>query len=180
MARVAAVQLDFLQPSAVSRLSLWLLVAGVLAALVVLLEYRQVSAQAQARAAELDELRSMSRRSRPAIEPGEADSPEIREQIKKANGVLEQLNVPWGELFAAIETAQSEDVALLKVQPDARSRTVQLGGAARSLSAVLDYMTRLERTEDLGDVLLVSHEMKLREPGRPVEFVLSARWMKTR
>ena len=68
-------------------------------------------------------------------------------------------------------------MALLQVQPDARSRSVQLGGAARNMSAVLDYMTRLERSDELKDVLLVSHRIKLREPGRPVEFVLSARWV---
>lgn len=180
MARIAPVHLDFLPAGRVSRLGVWLLVAGALAAVVALLEYRQVSGQVNARVSELEELRSMSRRTRPAMEPSDTDSPEVREQIKKANAVLGQLNVPWSELFAAIEAAQTEDVALLQVQPDARTRTVQLGGAARNLSAVLDYMTRLERTEDLQDVLLVSHEMKLREPGRPVEFVLSARWMEAR
>jgi len=180
MARIAPIQLDFLPAGSVSRVGAWLLVAGALAAVVALLEYRQVGGQVHARATELEELRSMSRRTRPAMEASEADSPEVREQIKKANAVLGQLNVPWSELFAAIEAAQNDDVALLQVQPDARTHTVQLGGAARDLSAVLDYMTRLERTEDLQDVLLVSHEMKLREPGRPVEFVLNARWMEAR
>jgi len=180
MARIAAVQLDFLRPATASRLGPWLLVAGVLVALVVMLEHRQLSAQTQALVTELDELRGRLRQSRPVIEAGEADSPELRVQVKKANGVLEQLNVPWGELFVAIEAAQNADVALLRVQPDARSRTVQLGGAARSVSAVLAYMTRLERSENLGEVLLVSHKIKLREPGRPVEFVLNARWVEKR
>ena len=73
--------------------------------------------------------------------------------------------------------AQSSDVALLQVQPDARSRTVLLGGGARNLSAILDYMSRLERAEDLSEVLLVSHKIEARKPGRTVEFLLSGRWV---
>ena len=88
----------------------------------------------------------MSRRARPAIETRESDSPEVREQIKKANAVLAQMNVPWGELFAAIESAEDGNVGAAAVQPDARSRTVLMGGEARDLPAVLAYMTRLERT----------------------------------
>ncbi|UCH47051.1 MAG: hypothetical protein JSU95_13250 [Betaproteobacteria bacterium] len=177
MARVDPVQLDFLQTGNGSRLGRWLLVIGILAASISLLEYQKVSEHVQAQQAAIDKLRGMSRGSRPEIEAGDADSPEIQEQINKANVVLDQLNVPWGDLFAAIEMAQSSDVALLQVQPDARSRTVLLGGGARNLTAVLDYMGRLERAEDLSEVLLVSHKIEARKPGRPVEFILSGRWV---
>jgi hypothetical protein len=152
-------------------------VIGILAASIALLEYQKVSEQVQAQQTAIDKLRGTSRGSRPEIGAGAADSPEIRDQIGKANGVLDQLNVPWGDLFTAIEMAQSSDVALLQVQPDARSRTVLLGGGARNLSAILDYMSRLERAEDLSEVLLVSHKIEARKPGRTVEFLLSGRWV---
>jgi hypothetical protein len=87
------------------------------------------------------------------------------------------MNVPWGELFAAIESADEGHVALLQVQPDARSRTVLMAGSARDLPAVLAYMTRLEGTARLQDVVLMSHEIKLKEPGTPVAFQLLARWV---
>ncbi|UCD68485.1 MAG: hypothetical protein JSW48_17265 [Betaproteobacteria bacterium] len=177
MARIDPVQLDFVQTRGKSRLGQWLLVIGVLAASISLLEYDKLSEQLQAQQEAIDEQRGVPRGPRAGIEVGDADSPEMQERIKKANGVLDQLNVPWGDLFAAIEMAQGGDVALLQVQPDARSRTVLLGGGARNLSAVLDYIGRLEGAEDLSEVLLVSHKLETRKPGRPVEFLLNGRWV---
>ena len=177
MARINPVQLDFVQSHAGPHLGRWLLVVGVLAASIALLEYQKVTGDLHAQQAEVDSLRSMSRGSRAAIEADDADSPEVREQIKKANAVLDQLNVPWGDLFAAIEMAQSADIALLQVQPDARSHTVLLSGGASDLAAVLEYIGRLERAENLSEVLLVSHKIDVRKPGRPVEFVLGGRWV---
>lgn len=178
LARIPRVNLDFLHAGGPpSRLGRWLLFAGIAAAALAALEQRHLSAQLQAGEVQLEEIRSMSRRARPAIATQEADSPEVREQIKKANTVLAQMNVPWGELFEAIESADAGGVALLQVQPDARSRTVLMGGSARDLPAVLAYMTRLERTERLKDVVLMSHEIKLKEPGTPVAFQLLARWV---
>jgi hypothetical protein len=177
MARIPSVDLDFLRTGRqMSRLAPWLLVAGIVAGALALLEQRHLAAELRAREAQIEEIRSMSRRTRPALETQESDSPEMREQIKKANVVLGQINVPWSELFEAIESADEGNVALLQVQPDPRSRTVLMGGAARNLSAVLAYMTRLEHTERLRDVVLVSHEIKLKEPGAPVEFQLLAKW----
>jgi hypothetical protein len=178
LARIPRVGLDFLHAGGPpSRLGPWLLVAGLVAGGLAVLEQRHLSTRVQAREAQLEEIRSMSRRARPAIATQAADTPEVREQIKKANTVLAQMNVPWGELFEAIESADEGGVALLQVQPDARSRTVLMGGSARDLPAVLAYMTRLERTERLKDVVLMSHEIKLKEPGTPVAFQLLARWV---
>ncbi len=178
LARIPRVDLDFLHAGGPpSRLGPWLLAAGLVAGGLAALEQRHLSTRLQAREAQLEEIRSMSRRARPAIAMQAADTPEVREQIKKANTVLAQMNVPWGELFEAIESADEGAVALLQVQPDARSRTVLMGGSARDLPAVLAYMTRLERTERLKDVVLMSHEVKLKEPGTPVAFQLLARWV---
>jgi hypothetical protein len=180
-ARIPPVELDFLHAGGrPSRLGPWLLAAGLAVGALAVLEQRHLASQLQAREAQLEEIRSMSRRARPAIETQESDSPQVREQIKKANAVLAEMNVPWGELFEAIESADEGGVALLQVQPDARSRTVLMGGSARDLPTVLSYMTRLERTARLKDVVLMSHELKVKEPGAPVAFQLLARWVEGR
>jgi hypothetical protein len=158
-------------------MAVWLLLAGGLAALAVMNIEREIAASIQGREAQIEEVRSLTRRSRPALQGESGDTPELREQIKKANGVLAQLNVPWGQLFAAIETAQHPDVGLLAVQPDPRGRMVTIGGQARSLPALWEYMERLQHTQRLRDVVLVNHEIKTKEPGRPVAFVLSAQWV---
>jgi Tfp pilus assembly protein PilN len=178
MARVPAIGLDFIRPAGRgSRLAPVLLLAGAVVAVIVAEQQRQTSAQVQARQQRLGELQQLSRRALPAIEDRETDSPELREQIKRANAVLAQMNVPWGELFAAVESAQDGSIAVLAVQPDTRERSIALGGMARNLDALLAYMNRLEATPRLADVLLASHEIKVKEPGQPVDFALTARWV---
>ena len=178
MARVPAIGLDFLRPGGGGgRLAPALLIVGAVSALVTLEHQRGLGHAARERAAQVEEMRSMSRRAMPSIAGQDSDTPEVREQIQKANAVLAQMNVPWGELFAAVETAQDGSVGLLAIQPDARSRSVTLGGEARSLPALLAYMNRLQGSGRLRDVVLASHEIKVKEPGQPVQFVLSARWV---
>ena len=172
-----AVQLDFLLPTGRgSRAGPWLLVAGVLAAVAAASYQNHLTHEAAAREARLATLRGIASRSLPVISERSSETPEVRDQIKKANGVLRLMNVPWGELFAAIESAENGDVALLAVQPDTRSRSVLIGGEGRSLPAVLTYMGRLERTKRLHGVVLLSHEVKDKEPGQPIAFTLSAAW----
>jgi Tfp pilus assembly protein PilN len=178
MAQVPAIGLDFVRPGGgTGRFGPLLLIAGAVSALAVLEHQRVLARAVQEGAAEVEEMHSMSRRAMPSIAGRDSDTPEVRQQIQKANAVLAQMNVPWGELFAAVETAQDGSVGLLAIQPDARARNVAIGGEARSLPAVLAYMGRLQGSERLRDVVLASHEIKLKEPGQPVEFVLNARWV---
>jgi len=179
MARVPAVRLDFVRKGG-SRIASPLLLAGIVAALSAALVHREIAAELRAGEARLEEMRAMSRRARPAIAGQESDTPEIREQIAKANAVLAQMNVPWSELFAAVESASDDSIPLLAVQPDPRTQTLLLGGQGKELRDVLSYMDRLQQTQRLHDVVLVTHEVKLKEPGQPVEFALSARWQEGR
>jgi len=172
-----AIQLDFLQPTGRAlRAGPWLLIAGTFAAVAAISYEGHLKRETAAREERLATLQAIASRSLPSITARGADTPEVREQVKKANAVLELMNVPWGELFAAIESAETGDVALLAVQPDARKRSVLIGGDARSLSAVFAYMERLERSKRLHGVVLLSHEVKSKEPGQPVAFTLSAAW----
>ena len=103
MPRVSPVQLDFLHPTGRgSRVARILLLVGVLVAVATVALQHQVSTEVRGRESQLEELRGMSRRGLPAISGREGDSAETREQIKKANLVLAQMNVPWEGLFSAI------------------------------------------------------------------------------
>jgi hypothetical protein len=176
-----AIQLDFLHPGGRgSRLGPWLLLIGALAALAAASYQSHLGREVSQRDAHVTELRGMTNRSLPALSEQDQDTREVRDQVKKANAVLQSMNVPWGELFSAIESAENGNVALLAVQPDPRSRSVLLGGEARSLPAVFSYMERLERTGRLRDVVLMGHELKTKEPGQPVAFTLSAGWQEGR
>lgn len=174
---VRTINLDFMHPAGrSSRFGLLLLALGVVVLLIGLSHQREVGRDIVVREAKLAELRGMASKSLPEVAEKESDTPEIRAEVQKANAVLQQLGVPWPDLFAAVESAQGADVALLAVQPDPRTRTVIIGGMARSLPAVFAYMDRLEHTKYLREVVLASHEIKTREPGEPVSFALSATW----
>lgn len=90
--------------------------------------------------------------------------------------ILEQLNLPWGGLFATLESLHGGDVALLSIAPDARNGNLRISGEARNLGAMLDYHRRLDESPGIRDVSLVSHEILEQVPERPVRFSLVATW----
>jgi hypothetical protein len=174
---LARISLDFTRPTGRgARFGPLLLLLGAVAVFIVLSYQRDIGREIAQRESRLSELRALASRSLPAYSDKEAETPEMRNEVQKANAVLQQLNVPWNDLFAAVESAEGGDIALLAVQPDPRSRNVLIGGMARSLPAVFAYMDRLEHTPYLRDVVLASHEVKMREPGQPVTFALNATW----
>lgn len=90
--------------------------------------------------------------------------------------VRARLNLPWGELFATLESLVNGDVALLSLTPDARKRQVRIAGEARDFAAMLAFHRRLEDSAPLRDVSLLNHEFVEQAPGRPVRFSLVAAW----
>jgi hypothetical protein len=173
-----SITLDFLHPAGrAPRWATGLLLAGGLAAAFAMSAERDVAQAIKGRQSQIEEARSLTRRTLPSLRGEAGDTPEVRDQIKKANAVLGQLNIPWSGLFAAIEAAEDPNVALLSVQPDARGSALTISGQARGLPALWRYMERLQRSERLRDVVLVSHEIKLKEIGQPAAFVLSAQWV---
>lgn len=97
------------------------------------------------------------------------------EEVAAAKDTVQRLSMPWDELFRALESASSDQVALLGIQPDPKTGTVVISGDSKDYLAALTYVMNLGRTGALGDVQLVRHEMK-RDQGKVVGFSVSARW----
>jgi hypothetical protein len=53
---------------------------------------------------------------------------------------------------------------------------VRISAEARDLEAMLDFHRRLEASDELSDVSLLSHEIVVKSPEQPVLFNLSANW----
>lgn len=104
---------------------------------------------------------------------------EIRGEVKKANAVMSQIDLPWEALFDSVEYASSHDVALLSFQPDAAGRIMRIGGEAKNIPAMLDFVGALEREPALKDAYLLKYEVKRDDPQRPVVFSLTASWIET-
>lgn len=103
-------------------------------------------------------------------------SREAKQEITKANAVMSEIDLPWEALFDSIEYASSHDVALLSFQPDSAGRTMRIGGEAKNISAMLDFVQALEREPVLKDAHLLKYEVKREDPYRPVIFSLTASW----
>ena len=96
------------------------------------------------------------------------------EEVAAARETVQRLALPWDELFTSLESAASEDVALLAIEPDPKSGTVVITGDSKDYLAALTYVLNLSRTEGLSRVQLVRHEAKQNAVG----FSVSAKWSK--
>ena len=108
------------------------------------------------------------------------DVTQLAAEVKHANEIIRQLNMPWDKLFMALESAAHKDVALLSIQPDIRKQMLNISGEARNMEAMLDYLSQLRGQETLAKIVLSGHEIKLQDPDKPVRFSLSAKWVTRR
>lgn len=118
-------------------------------------------------------------RSAPARAAESAMGPRTRfgpEDLTLARETLRRLSLPWEELFAALESARSDRVALLAIEPDAESGALSISGEARDYLAALTYAERLAEAKGLRNVHLLRHEIRRDAPQRTVTFTVSANW----
>jgi Tfp pilus assembly protein PilN len=97
-------------------------------------------------------------------------------RLRLVKSTAVNLQTPWSDLLAALESAPSESVALLSIEPSVQKRTVRLTAEARNSQAMLDYVAALQRDTRLNRVVLVSHQLQQDAPGTPVRFQLQANW----
>jgi hypothetical protein len=93
-----------------------------------------------------------------------------------ARDTVERLGLPWAKLFAALEAAGSDQVALLAIEPDTKSGTVKISGDSKDYLAALGYVLTLSQNDALSHVQLVRHEVKQNDAQHPVAFSISAAW----
>ena len=98
----------------------------------------------------------------------------LDEEVKSAEAVLRQLALPWSTIIETIESATTDDVALLQMQPDAQQRQLRLAAEARNQEAMLEYLRRLAAAKALADVHVVSHQIQMEDPQRPIQFTVQA------
>jgi hypothetical protein len=98
------------------------------------------------------------------------------EEVAQVRDTLARLSLPWDKLFGALESASSERVALLAVEPDTKTGTVVISGDSKDYLAALSYVLELSHNDALSKVQLVRHELKASDPQRPVAFTVTARW----
>lgn len=108
---------------------------------------------------------------RPAPRPVQTSTP--LETLRQMDRVTGRLNVPWTDLFDAIERTASQKVALLTLEPDARTGSIALTAEARSLDDLLSYAEALGQDPAVAVVRMAQHDLRAQEPGQPVRMILS-------
>jgi type IV pilus assembly PilN-like protein len=98
------------------------------------------------------------------------------EELAAVRDTVNRIGLPWDQLFAALESAASDQVALLGIEPDPKAGTVVISGDSKDYLAALSYVLNLSQAEALTHVQLVRHEVKGNHPQGPVSFAVSAAW----
>ena len=98
----------------------------------------------------------------------------LDEQLKTAEGVVQQLALPWARLIETLEATGRSDVAILQVQPDAQQRLLRITAEARNQQAMIEYVQRLAEVPGLGYVHLLNHQVQQDNPQRPIQFSAQA------
>ena len=101
-----------------------------------------------------------------------------KEEVAAARDTVERLATPWPGLFGALESAASDQVALLAVEPDPKAGKVLISGEGKDYLAALTYVLNLSHSEALSGVQLVRHEVKPED--KTVSFSVSATWTEGR
>jgi hypothetical protein len=98
------------------------------------------------------------------------------EEYAFARETIRRLSTPWAELFAALEAARIDSVAIASVEPNPSDKTVAVQGEAKDYLAALSFVANLREQRALRGVRLVRHESSSGDPTRPVQFSLTASW----
>src|SRR5258706_8242681 len=59
------------------------------------------------------------------------------EELAAARETMQRLSTPWDKLFSALETAASDQVALLAIEPDPKAGKVTISGDSKDYLAAL-------------------------------------------
>ncbi|NUT79030.1 PilN domain-containing protein [Pseudomonas sp. C1C7] len=174
-----ALMLDFQPRSRSTPLGWSLLGVGVVLALTCMVVQQHLSGEAEQQQGHLQTTQRVlsgdtGTGSKVSLSP--AETREQAQNLAEMRKVSQQLRRPWERLFSTLEAMPRENVALLSLTPDARKGQVRISAEARDLEAMLDFHQRLEATDELSDVSLLSHEIVTNVPEQPVRFNLSATW----
>ena len=157
------------------RLAIPLLIASLVVSLVVAGAYRDTRAQVEYWSDEVAHLRSRGPQAAQAAPPRVSDKG-TEAELGRAHEIVDQLALPWDQLFLAVEGATSSDIALLGIEPNAQKHSVRLTGEGKDIHAVLAYVQQLEALPILRDVYLLDHGTPDADPQRPARFVIEAVW----
>jgi hypothetical protein len=106
-----------------------------------------------------------------------AEEPKVApEQRAAVNRAVERLNVPWQDLLDQLERAETRDVSLLAIEPDAQRGVVRLTAEAAGPDGMVDYVAGLARQPAFAGVVIRKHQLDQQSPYQPLRFMVELSW----
>lgn len=175
-----ALNLDYCRrPPLITAAGLVWLALGLAVLAAALEQYRDVQEELERQENRVDSLTEQLTRKTKARERMASEAKKREPELKEAQAVLRRLTTPWEEVFGALEQAtrvHRDRIRVLGVQPDMDKGLVLLTGEAKGLDDLMDYLDRLGSGGSLRRARLVSHQMQVELPGRPIRFYAVAEW----
>lgn len=165
-------ELDFQKTSNASTWPGWLLlIVGILLCVDTAISYTKVSSETKR-----IELSTLNNFSSSDDQGGRAQTSYTTEEYAKAIEVVGSISFPWGDVFSALESIQTDGIGILEFTPTPKENMIILRGEAASFPALLTYIAGLEQTTAFYDVFLEKYEIKRGEPQNSIAFSLAAHW----
>jgi hypothetical protein len=170
-------ELDYVaRPVWSNPVGLLLLACAVVLAAWAYFDYAGVSEKNAQLQSQLDRLERTQTRLNGHAKLDDAQVQQLQIETKRANEVVDQLALPWSQLFKTLEASSHGKVALLGIQPDAKKRVVTIEAEGRDMPSAVEYVNRLGREGSLTGVHIISHQVQEQDPDRPVRFTVQAVW----
>jgi Tfp pilus assembly protein PilN len=136
----------------------------------------ELSQQSYAQQSELGRIQGQIAQ-RAARKPGARPSPISDLQAGAVNRAISQLNLPWHDVLQAIEAATPAAIALLALEPDAKTHRIKAMAEAKNSDDMFAYLASLNRQAFFNAVVLTRHDINEQDPNRPIRFQFEAEWI---
>lgn len=113
---------------------------------------------------------------KPARQPTVSLPPVPEARALAINGVISQLNLPWSDLFDAVEQATPVTIALVGLEPDAKRNLLKGDAEALTSDDMIAYIERLKKMPQFVSVMLTKHAVDDQDQFKPLRFTFEAQW----
>jgi hypothetical protein len=97
-------------------------------------------------------------------------------QATAVNEAIGRLNVPWHQLFAAVEALRTKEAALLSIEPNVQTGRLVIVAEARNPAAMLEMFGRAIESERFTGARLVQFEVTDQEAVEVIRYSVEAQW----
>lgn len=97
-------------------------------------------------------------------------------ELTQIKGAIEQLNIPWGKLFSALEAVSSEKARIISLEPEPLKHTFTLIAESEDVKSMMEYVKALSSLPNMYNVHLILQQVVTDGKKDRIEFVVEGNW----